>query len=349
MIDKFYPEINKVYFINRHSMFHILEGEGSIQVDFNNYPDWDDKLVFLEKGQYIKFLADNFVVRKIEFTDEALFKHKDIRILFKHLISLGYINFSSCDDCQRFLDEVLLKESKDILDVSSKQWYWQNPFNAQPEEYHIIFDIKDLIDQEYKNQLSNDHLVRLLSTDHIHAHSLVKDKVGLSIKSLFARKRLVEIQKEIAFTEKPIKEISYDFGYKDPAYFNRLYKNKLGTTPLNFRREQDFSTEDHFISDLLEIIDEFHTENRSIGFYADKMHLTEKNLAEKVRQRLNTSLGQLIRSQVIRSAKKLLKDEFPIQEIAYQLGFNEANHFSSFFKHYTGNTPSEFKDKKYNR
>ena len=36
------------------------------------------------------------------------------------------------------------------------------------------------------------------------------------------------------------------------------------------------------------------------------------------------------------------------QDIADRLGFEEANHFSSFFKHYTGITPTTFKSKKYN-
>ena len=73
MIEKFQPELNKVYFINKYTMYHILKGSGGIEVDFKSYHDWSDKLIFLEQGQYIKFLSENFTVRKIEFKNEKVF------------------------------------------------------------------------------------------------------------------------------------------------------------------------------------------------------------------------------------------------------------------------------------
>ena len=63
MVIKLFPELNKVYLIEQYTMFHILKGTGGIEVDFKQYHDWEDKLIFLEKGQYIKFLSENFVAR----------------------------------------------------------------------------------------------------------------------------------------------------------------------------------------------------------------------------------------------------------------------------------------------
>jgi len=73
-------------------MLHILDGSGSIQVDFKNYIDWAGKLIFLEKGQYIKFLSEDFIIRKIEFDDDEIFSNEHVRVLFKHLVSLGLRN-----------------------------------------------------------------------------------------------------------------------------------------------------------------------------------------------------------------------------------------------------------------
>ncbi len=132
---KFSPEINKAYLIEEYSLFHILNGKGSIEVDFKSYFDWQQKGIFLEKGQYIKFLSEDFIVRKIEFMEEDLFYNKEVRVLFKHLIALGYIDLDDCDECKIFLSEsVLTQNPKNIIDISSKQWYWQNPFNANKEE-----------------------------------------------------------------------------------------------------------------------------------------------------------------------------------------------------------------------
>ena len=131
-VEQFSPEINEVYFIKSHTLIHILSGTGSIQVDFKNYFDWQEKAIFLEEGQYIKFLSNDFVARRIEFSEKTKFYSSEVRVLFKHLISLGYINLMECEACQSFLSEsVLAENSANIIDVSSQQWYWQNPFQCQ--------------------------------------------------------------------------------------------------------------------------------------------------------------------------------------------------------------------------
>lgn len=344
MVKKFHPTINKVYFVNQYTLFHILSGSGTIQVDFKNYGDWDGKAIYLEKGQFIKFLSDDFLVRKIEFPSEAIFRNKEVRVLFKHLISLGYINFSECSDCQKYLSNTIFsKQFVDIIDVSSKQWYWQNPFKASKSEYQIIFDIKEVIDQEFQNHLTNTELSALISESGHETQALVKNKIGITVKSLLANKRLLESKKEIAFTDKTIQEIAYDMGFKDPAYFNRVFKNQTSQTPADFRKNQGDQQKDTFAHDILELLKTYHTEERSIAFYADKLNLSVKTLSRKTQQKLNSSLGQLIRAQIINSAKELLAQGASIKETAFKLGFEEANHFSSFFKRYTQELPSNHK------
>ena len=350
MVTKLLPEFNKVYFINKYTLFHILEGNGGIQVDFVDYHDWRDKLIFLEKGQYIKFLAEDFVVRQIEFSDEIMFRNQDVRVLFKHLISLGYIHFDECEPCQQFLSStVFSSHTSEIIDISSQQWYWQNPFHANRDEYHLIFDIKEVIDSSYHNHLSNEDLSKLIKGSGYDAHALFSTKIGMSIKSLWRSKRMLESKKEIAFTDKSIKEIAYELGYKDPAYFHRIFKNQTDKTPAEFRAEIEFDRKDLFVQNLYELLHAHHKEERSVGFYADKLHMSIKTLSKTVRKKLNISLGQLIRQEIVQTAKSLLQDGIRIKEVAHQLGFEEDNHFSAFFKHHTGITPTQYQEKKYNQ
>jgi len=346
-VEKFSPEINKVYIIKAHSLIHIIDGTGSIQVDFKNYINWQSKAIFLEKGQYIKFLSEDFIVRKIEFSDEGKFYNSDVRVLFKHIVSLGYIDLMECQECQKFLSESLItKNSSSIIDISSKHWYWQNPFKSTKEEYQIIFDTNEIIDLGFKNNLSSYELIEIIRGRGYNAQALLKDRVGISVKKLVSAKRMNEGLKEVAFTDKNIQEISYDLGYKDDAYFNRVFKNNTGQTPRQFRENFDFEQRDLFTLDILDLLKKFHTDERSLSFYADKMSMSVKTLSNKVRTKMNTSLGQLIRIELLNTAELMIIDGESISNVAYKLGFEEANHFSSFFKHYLGITPSEFK--KYN-
>jgi AraC-like DNA-binding protein len=342
LVNKFKPKVNEVMFINTHCLLHILEGSGGLQVDFKNYFDWDDKIIFLEKGQYIKFLGDDFTVRRIDFPDEALFKDKQVRVLFKHMVSLGYINFEDCLECQKYLNESVFGAPKDIIDVSARQWFWQNPFNAKPEEYHLIFDIKEFIDEKYREQLQNADFKLLFESSGLNPHRLVNEKVGVTIKGLLKNKRLTESKKDLVFSNKSIKEIAYDHGFSDPAYFNRFFKQQTQKTPSDFVRDTGIDRTDDFATHLFELLHEFHTTQREVGFYADKLHLSVKALSTKVRQQLNVSIGQLIRQQIILSAKRMLLQHQSIQDVAFSLGFEEPGHFSNFFKHYTGLSPTKY-------
>ena len=265
------------------------------------------------------------------------------------LISLGYINLMECVDCQKFLSETAFSIStSDIIDISSKQWYWQNPFHASKEEYQIIFDTKDIIDKQFTNHLTSNELVHLINEKGYNAQALIKDKVGLSIKNLVRKKRLLESQKEIAFTDKNIQEISYALGFNDPAYFNRVFKNATGQSPIQFRENFDYKNRDLFAQNILELLQNYHTQEKSLDFYAQKMNLSVKALSKKVRVKMNNSLGQLIRLELINTAKIMLMEGESIHTIAHRIGFEEPNHFSRFFKHYSGMSPTDFKNKKYN-
>lgn len=346
MVSKIIPQKNEVIFITKNAMLHVLRGSGGIEVDFKVFHNWQDKLIFLDKGQYIKFLSDDFIIRKIDFEDDTIYQNQEFRVLFKHLVSLGYIHFDECSDCKRYLDSAILSNPAQLLDISTQQWFWQNPFGAHPEEYHVIFDVKDVIDQQFKNQMGISEIVELLNDHNLNPQKVYKEKVGITIKALQSKKVLSEAQKEVAFSNKSMKEIAYEYGFNDPAYFNRFFKQNTGHSPGDFRETQNLNPKDHFADQLYELISLHHQQQHQIGFYAEEMNLSIKALSKKTKERLNITLGQLIRLELIKSAKKHLREGVSIRDIARLLHFEEPNHFSTFFKHYTGENPGTYLHKK---
>ena len=171
----------------------------------------------------------------------------------------------------------------------------------------------------------------------------LKVKLEFQLNPCSGKKGLLESKKEIAFTDKSIKEIAYEYGFKDPAYFNRVFSKMAGKSPNKFRKAIDFEGRDSFLPELYQLLETHHKEQRTIDFYANKMNLSIKTLSKKVKDKLNVTLGQLIRQELIHTGKFLLQTDIYIKEVAYELGFEEANHFSTFFKHHTSLSPLEYR------
>ncbi|WP_228236547.1 helix-turn-helix domain-containing protein [Allomuricauda sp. M10] len=347
MVQLFNPELNKVYFINQYTLLHILSGSGGIQVDFKNYFDWEDKVIYLEKGQYIKFLSDDFHVQKMEFHSKTVFENREVRVLFKHLISLGYIDALEGSPLEKYLSgKASQTNSMEIIDHSLKQWFHQNPFNASKSEYESIFDVKESIDQLFSTHLTSLELHDLANGNGMDASRLIKEKLGVTARSMLEEKRMVEGKKKVVFTDCSVQEVCFDVGFKDPAYFNRVFKKRTGYTPIEFRNNFAYEHQDTFVENLIELIRTHHRKEHQMEFYADKLNISVKALAKKTRDKTQETLGSLIRNELIGTSKKMLQQELTIKDISIQLGFEEPNHFSAFFKNNTGETPSQYKNKK---
>ena len=92
------------------------------------------------------------------------------------------------------------------------------------------------------------------------------------------------------------------------------------------------------------LINEYKNE-RSISFYADKMHLTAQYLSSTIKKMTGKTLTDIISNLVIHDAKaKLRSTELSIQEISDSLNFSDISSFGNYFKRYTGLTPSQYRN-----
>lgn len=95
------------------------------------------------------------------------------------------------------------------------------------------------------------------------------------------------------------------------------------------------------------LIDEYYKTQRSVSFYAEKLHISANYLNILCKRHLKISASQLIHQRILTEAKRLLQDrKLSIKEITYDLGFTNNSYFTIFFKNQTGITPIEFRKNK---
>ena len=55
--------------------------------------------------------------------------------------------------------------------------------------------------------------------------------------NVIKRRIVLEAKRLLAHTALNVKEIGYDLGYEDPAYFIRLFTKQTGVSPVEFRKK----------------------------------------------------------------------------------------------------------------
>ena len=96
---------------------------------------------------------------------------------------------------------------------------------------------------------------------------------------------------------------------------------------------------------FLRLVTDYHTSERNMKFYADRLCLTPKYLSKLVKTVSGRSAPDWIDAFVILEAKNLLKySELSIKQIVAKLNFPNQSVFYKFFKSHTGKTPSQYRN-----
>ena len=98
-----------------------------------------------------------------------------------------------------------------------------------------------------------------------------------------------------------------------------------------------------YVHEFMRLVQKYHTQERSVGFYAGKLFISPKYLSLVIKEATGKSAADWIDECVILEAKNMLRFSGKnIQQVAYALNFTNQSSFGKYFKHLTGMSPSEF-------
>lgn len=118
----------------------------------------------------------------------------------------------------------------------------------------------------------------------------------------------------------------------------RIYKSQLNLSKLEVK-EVDIVREFHYL------VEQNFKIRHTVKEYADLLNKSAKTLANIFSQVSDKSPLQIIHERKLLEAKRMLRyTDKPVKEIAYELGFEDIQSFSRFFKKSENISPSEFKN-----
>ncbi|MFS4471787.1 helix-turn-helix domain-containing protein [Chryseobacterium sp. T20] len=232
-----------------------------LSVDFNHYTTKKPSLFFLtnqhlniQKGKdesILLFYNRDFYCIQIhdkEVACDGLLFHNVFEIPFVELddseTSLIKSLFRNIQDELEWKDssaeEMIRTYVKQIIIRATRKWKKQNLDNdtlrIPGSELDIFRDFSRHLEIHFREKHNVAEYAELL---HIAPKTLTHKFKNLNLDSpnqFIINRILLEAKRLLFYTDKPVKEIAYDLGYEDPAYFNRLFTNKTGSTPANFKK-----------------------------------------------------------------------------------------------------------------
>lgn len=98
------------------------------------------------------------------------------------------------------------------------------------------------LQHNYERSIKIGHLASLLNIDRSYLHRLFIEQSGLSPKQFLTNIRLERAKQLLLDSDLNIKNIAYSVGFEDPGNFSKLFKQEIGISPTDFKRNNGKNT-----------------------------------------------------------------------------------------------------------
>lgn len=99
-----------------------------------------------------------------------------------------------------------------------------------------VEEVIEFIEANLGSKITVDDIANAVHLSASHLSSLFKQKTGLTIYSFIISKRLILARKLLMETEKSVETIAEECGFNDVSSFIRCFRERVGTTPGQYRR-----------------------------------------------------------------------------------------------------------------
>lgn len=251
--------VNQPEKIDSYNIFWIKEGKGTYHIDFDEYTFDGNVLFFLLPGQV--FTVDSEEIKeayRLSFVRDfyCIQTHdKEIScngVLFNNIYETPFIQLEDKDIKKLdFILSELIEEFKedeaaqyDMLQSYLKQFII-HAVRIRKDRHVVKDDVESKLFKDFSTLVEFNFTKMHSVTDYagrlgISPKSLTKhfQKIGTQKPSDFIKNRIIlEAKRKLIYTDFSVKEIAFDLGFNDPAYFTRFFTKATQKSPLQFKKE----------------------------------------------------------------------------------------------------------------
>ena len=240
-----------------YSIFWIESGEAIHATEFVEYSLKADTILFVPPGlkhrmyidksvggTYILFNEDFIQYNRknhVPLKEYRLFNNSDFKSLItvlpekrEKLNNITGLIFDELQNSDDYSQDIVLNLLHLFL-LESRRIFDQQNQAPKEEPDTTIIKFKQLIEENFTKEKNVSPYAEMLNMNPSCLNELTKRTTGITAGELI-RNRVIDETKKLLYSSKMSgKEIAYELGFDDPAYFSRFFKKYTGITLKEFR------------------------------------------------------------------------------------------------------------------
>ncbi|WP_066174909.1 response regulator [Bacillus marinisedimentorum] len=132
--------------------------------------------------------------------------------------------------------------TKEELHAAGKAFIKQISENVKrwraDRSHNVLIQAKEYILEHFRQPVTLEEVADHIDMNPFYVSKTFKERFGLSFIDYVTDLRINEARKLMLDTRKSLKEICFEVGYKDPNYFSRVFKKKVGQSPREYRGQE---------------------------------------------------------------------------------------------------------------
>ncbi|MBA8881933.1 helix-turn-helix domain-containing protein [Phyllobacterium myrsinacearum] len=137
-----------------------------------------------------------------------------------------------------FHDDLVESYLKSIVLLAARLTAPELPLSGEAGTQERLKFLHIMVNRHFREHHPAEFYANRLNLSATHLNRIVKAATGQSTNGLLAGRLVDQAKRDLVFTSASVKQIAYDLGFTDPAYFTRFFTKETGTTPRQYRTEQ---------------------------------------------------------------------------------------------------------------
>lgn len=288
-------QFRKEHIHNEFEIFIVLKGSGIAKIKNKSYSLKEGDIFLINSGEVHSYMRDPLYTLDVEDTDDVplfLFVQISNHCLREYFPQIRTTIFNSCN-LRDYLSDEEANSMINLLVQSAKIYFMEEPLyqlnvlsniakvlvSCYKEVPHEIISeaqktnlkqknlrverIISYIDANFETQIRLQDLAEQENLSPTHFSHLFTSLFGVTFRNYVNIKRMEQCIRLMPNKEKTLLEISYESGFSDPKYMNRMFIKHFGYTPKEYRKR--LGMEQKEISQITREFETIYSLSESIG------------------------------------------------------------------------------------